>query len=47
MRKWRLAKTLPRVWGDKPEAGDDGASGPFPLEALVLGSLKAKPESEK
>lgn len=45
-RKWLLAKALPRLWGDRPEAGE-GASGPFPLEALVLGSFKPRSGSGK
>ncbi len=42
-RKWLLAKVLPRVWGDKPEAGEGSPS--FPLAALVLRSYE--PESDK
>lgn len=39
-RKWLLAKVLPRLWGDRPEAEE--GTGALSLSELVLGSYTPK-----
>lgn len=41
-RKWLLAKVLPRLWGDRPEKGEESIS----YTALVLGSYKPKAKAK-
>jgi hypothetical protein len=40
-RKWLLARALPGLWGERPDAGERAAGEkPLSLEALVLASIK-------
>jgi hypothetical protein len=43
-RKWLLAKILPRMWGDRPEAQEGVAT--FSLLDLVLGSYKPRAKAK-
>ncbi|WIM09064.1 terminase small subunit protein [Enhydrobacter sp.] len=44
-RKWLLARALPGLWGERPDAGEKAAGErPLSYEALVLASIK---ESDK